>query len=213
MMADAFDDFKQGLKHKPNAKNITTTAVEKMRTSAFEDTTPAAVAGKEFKRVLEGERNEKTTRAAVAEKDFKPGPEGEPNEKTTPATVAEKDFKPGPEGEPNEKTIRAAATAEKEFKSGPEVEPNEKITPAVAEKDCKQGPEGEPNEKIIRAAAVAAKDFKPGPYKNNGRTSKQQQRESWRRSFVGRVQFRDALDSIVRMGQLEHPQILTEEFN
>ena len=47
-------------------------------------------------------------------------------------------------------------------------------------------------------------------YINNGRTSIQQQRESRRRSFVGRVQFRDSLDSIVRMGQLEHPQILVE---
>ena len=84
----------------------------------------------------------------------------------------------------------------------PTCKPNGKNpTPAVEEK----------------ATVVTENDFSQGrrfnleqAYSNNGRTSTQQQRESRRRSFVGRVQFRDSLDSIVRMGQLEHPQILVE---
>jgi len=186
MMGGATEDFKPGLQPKPTEKNINTAAVEKMM--------------------------------AGATKDFKPGLQPKPTEKNINTAAVEKrmggateDFKPGLQFKPPEKNtcIGEAAAVEKMM--------------AGATEDSKPGLKTKPNGKNLKttvaekATGVTENDFRQGrrfnleqAYNNNGRTSIQQQRESRRRRFVGRVQFRDSLDSIVRMGQLEHPQILVE---
>ena len=94
-------------------------------------------------------------------------------------TSAFEDFKLGLKHKPNETNIAGAAAVEERM-------PHEKNIVAAAA--------------VEKMMAGATEDFKPGLKPKQRENSIQQQRESRRRSFVGRVQFRDSLDNIVRMG-------------